>query len=54
MHMTSSWRSHESEAKDGRFDVVRCGAMEVGPNYHLLVVIFLLAHRGILVFSFSL
>jgi hypothetical protein len=54
VHVASSWRSCGSEAKDGRFDGVRCGAVEVGPNYHSLVVIFLLANRGILVFWFSL
>jgi hypothetical protein len=36
--------------KDGRFDGVGYDVVEVGPNYPLLVVIFLLAHRGILVF----
>jgi hypothetical protein len=50
MHMASSRKSHESEAKDDRFDGIGCGAVEVGPNYTSLVVIFLLAHRGILVF----
>jgi hypothetical protein len=38
--------------KDGRFDGVECDAVEVGPNYPSLVLIFLLAHRGILVFWF--
>jgi hypothetical protein len=47
--MESSWRSRGSEAKDGRFDGVRCGAVEVRPNYPSLDGIFLLAHRGILV-----
>jgi hypothetical protein len=47
VHVASSWRSRESEAKDGRFDGVGCGAVKVRPNYPSLVVIFLLAHRGI-------
>jgi hypothetical protein len=38
--------------KDGRFDDVRCSAVEDGLNYHSLVVIFLLTNRGILVFWF--
>jgi hypothetical protein len=54
VHMASSWRLRESEAKDDRFDGVRCGALEVGPNYPSLVVIFLLGHMGILVFCLSL
>jgi hypothetical protein len=52
VHVTSSQRSRESEVKDGRFDGVGCSAVEVRPNYPSLVVIFLLAHRGILVFYF--
>jgi hypothetical protein len=36
--------------KDGGFDGVTCDTVEIGPNYHSLVVIFLLAHKGILVF----
>ena len=54
VHVASSRRSRGSEAKDGRFDGVGCGAAQVGPNYPSLDVIFLLAHRGILVFWFSL
>jgi hypothetical protein len=50
--MASSRRSRGSEAKDGRFDGVGCGTVEIRPNYPLLDVIFLLAHRGILVFYF--
>jgi hypothetical protein len=50
--MASSQRSRGSEVKDGRFDGVGCGAVEVGPNYPSLDVIFLLAHEGILVFCF--
>jgi hypothetical protein len=41
VHMTSSPRSRGSEAKDGRFDGIVCGAVEVGANYHLLDVISL-------------
>jgi hypothetical protein len=49
-YVASSQRSHRSEAKDGRFDGVECGAIEVGPNYPSLDVIFLLAYMGTLVF----
>jgi hypothetical protein len=52
VHMASSRRSCGSEAKDGRFDGVGCSAVEVEPSYPSLDVIFLLAHMGILVFSF--
>jgi hypothetical protein len=48
--MALSQRSRGSEAKDGRFDGVGCSSVEVEPNYPSLDVIFLLAHRGILVF----
>jgi hypothetical protein len=44
----------EVKPKDGWFDGVGCGTVEVRPIYPSLVVIFLLAHKGILVFSFSL
>jgi hypothetical protein len=50
VHVASSRRSHGSEAKDGQFDSIGCGAVEVGPNYPSLDVIFILAHRGIIVF----
>jgi hypothetical protein len=50
--MASSQRSRGSEAKDDQFDGVRCSAVDVGPNYPSLDVIFLLVHRGILVFCF--
>jgi hypothetical protein len=50
--VASLWKSHGSEANDGRFDDVGCGAVEVGSNYPSLDVIFLLAHRDILVFCF--
>jgi hypothetical protein len=53
VHVALSWRSHGSEAKDGRFDGVRCNALEVGSNYASLDIIFFLAHRGILVFCFA-
>jgi hypothetical protein len=52
--MVSSRRSRGGEAKDGRFDGVGCGVVEVEPNYPSSDVIFLLAHRRILVFYFSL
>jgi hypothetical protein len=52
MHVVSSQRSRGSEVKDGRFDGVGCGIVKVEPNYSSLDVIFLLAHRKILVFCF--
>jgi hypothetical protein len=52
--VVSSWRSRGSEAKDGWFDGVGCDAVEVGPNYISLDLIFILAHRGIIVFWSSL
>jgi hypothetical protein len=54
VHMASSWRSRESDMKDGRFNGVSCGAVKVRSTYPLLVVVFLLAHKCILVFWFSL
>jgi hypothetical protein len=54
VHVASSWRSYGCEAKDGRFDGVGCGAVDVRTNYPALVVILFLAHRGILVFWFFL
>jgi hypothetical protein len=54
VHVASSWQSHGAEAKDGRFGGIGCGTVEVRPNYPSLVVISLLAHRGILVFWSSL
>jgi hypothetical protein len=50
VYVAYSRRLHENEAKDGRFDGVRCGTVEVRSNYSSLVVIFLLAHKGIQVF----
>jgi hypothetical protein len=52
VHVVSSWMSRGSEAKDGQFDGIWCSAIEVELNYHSLDVIFLLAHRSILVFCF--
>jgi hypothetical protein len=40
VHVTSSQRSHVSEAKDGQFDGAGCGVVEVEPNYPSLDVIF--------------
>jgi hypothetical protein len=54
VHVASSWMSHGSKAKDGRFDGIGCDAAKVEPNYRSLVIIFFLAHRGILVFWYSL
>jgi hypothetical protein len=48
-HVGSSRRSCGSEAKDGQFNDIGCGAGEVGPNCPSLDVILLLAHSGILV-----
>jgi hypothetical protein len=52
VHIASSQRLLGSEAKDGWFDGIGCGAIEVRPNYPSLDVFLLLAHRGILVFCF--
>jgi hypothetical protein len=54
MHVASSQRLHGSEAKDSQFNSVRCGIVKVGPNYSSLDIIFLLTHRGILVFFFTI
>jgi hypothetical protein len=54
VHMASSRRSCRSEAKDGRFDGVGCGIAQVRPNYPYFIIVLFLAHRGILVFWFSL
>jgi hypothetical protein len=54
VHVESSRRSRGCEAKGGRSDGVGCGAVEVGPNYPSLDIIFLLAHMGILIFSFPI
>jgi hypothetical protein len=54
VHVAPLHRSRGCEAKDGQLDGVRCGIVQVGPNYPSLDVIFLLAHRGILVFSFPI
>jgi hypothetical protein len=52
VHRASSPRSRGSEVKDDRFDGVGCDVVKVRLNYPSLDVIFLLAHRGILVFYF--
>jgi hypothetical protein len=54
VHMASTQRSCGCEARDGQLDGVGCDAVEVGPNYPSLDVIFIFAHRGILVFSFHI
>jgi hypothetical protein len=54
VHVASWQRSCGFEAIDGQFDDVGCSAVEVGPKYPSLDVIFILAHRGILVFSFPI
>jgi hypothetical protein len=50
VHVASSWRSYGREAKYGWFDGLRCDTTKVGPNYPSVDVVFILAHRGILVF----
>jgi hypothetical protein len=54
VHVVSSRRSSGCEAKDGRFDGIGCNAVEGGPTYSSLDVIFFFSHRGILVFSFPI
>jgi hypothetical protein len=54
MHVVSSQRSRESESKDGRFIDVGCSAVKSFQTTLLLDLIFILAHRGILVLWFSL
>jgi hypothetical protein len=54
VNVASLRSSHGRQAKDGGFDGIGCSTVEVGPNYLSLDVIFLLAHRGILVFWFLL
>jgi hypothetical protein len=51
VHVASSRRSRESEAKDDRFDDVGCGVLKVGLN-HLSLDVFFLVISGILVFYF--
>jgi hypothetical protein len=50
--VASSRRSRGNNVKGGQFDGVGCDVGKVGLNYPSLDVIFLLAHRGILVFCF--
>jgi hypothetical protein len=50
VHVASSQRLRGRKVRDCQFDGVGCGAVEVQPNYNSLVVIFLLAHRDILIF----
>jgi hypothetical protein len=52
VHVASLRRSRGREAKDGWFNGVRCGIVEVGPKYPL--VVFISAHRAILVFCFRI
>jgi hypothetical protein len=54
VHVASSWRSHGIEAEDGMFDGVGCGTVEGGPIYPSVVVVFILAHMGFLVFYFHI
>jgi hypothetical protein len=50
VHVALLWRSCGSEAKDGRSDGVRCGAVQVRRKYPSLAVISFSARMGILVF----
>jgi hypothetical protein len=52
VHVASSRMLCGSESKEGRFDGVGYSAVEVEPNYPLLDIIFILAHRVILFFCF--
>jgi hypothetical protein len=52
VHVTLLRMLRRSDAKDGWFDGVGCGAAQVGPNYPYFIIVFFLAHRGILVFWF--
>jgi hypothetical protein len=52
VHVVLSWGSRRSEAKDGWFHGVECATSEVRPNYPSLALVFILAHRGILVYYF--
>jgi hypothetical protein len=54
VHVASLQRSCGREVKDGWFDGVGCGSVEVKPNYPLVVVVFISAHRSILVFCFHI
>jgi hypothetical protein len=54
MYVASSQRSCISEAKDGRFDDVRCDAMKIRPNYYLLIIILFSAYMSILIFLLNL
>jgi hypothetical protein len=50
VHVASSRRLRESEAKDGWFDGIGRDMMEIGPKYPSLAVIFFSTCRGILVY----
>jgi hypothetical protein len=52
LHVASSRRLRESEAKDGRFDGIGCNEAKIRRNNPSLAVISLLAHMGIVVFYF--
>jgi hypothetical protein len=49
VHVSSSRRLHESEAKDGWFDGIGRDMMEIGPKYPSLAVISFSTCMGILV-----
>jgi hypothetical protein len=53
VHVASSWRSHGSEAEDGRSDGVGCSVVEVRKKYRSLAVISFSGHKGILVFGWT-
>jgi hypothetical protein len=50
VHVASTQRSCGSEAEDGRFDVVRCDAVEVRQKDTSIAVIYFSACKDILVF----
>ena len=52
VHVASSQRLHEVEAKDGRFDGVADAGGQVKPSYPFVAVVFYLGPRGIVVFYF--
>jgi hypothetical protein len=54
VHVASSQKSRGREVKDGRFDSNGCGTAKVRPNYPSMVVVFILAHKGIQIFCFCI
>jgi hypothetical protein len=50
VHVASSWRSHEDEAKDGRVHAMGC----IGLFYLNFTVFIVVGHKGSLVISFPI